>query len=253
RLRVGGLAPGEYTVVVSAPDQPGGALAVAPSRVDGVVVEAGASTKLEVLLEPGATVLGRVLDESGAPLSKADVWFEAVEPPAGYQPADDAAPAVRYSVARLMREGLGAGGSNRTATGPGGDFELHSLPAGRVRIVAKSRGLVRASTELALVPGETRSGIELVLKPGMPLAGQLVRPDGSPMQACVKVLVLPPGLGEDEVLGLAETGGQGEFRVDGLEPGPKRLLAVDGEGSWVDAPTQAGDEGQVFVASPSGS
>jgi len=198
-----------------------------------------------VLLTPGATVAGRVTDASGAPVPKADVWFELIEPQAEGRSAD-LSPASRHGRATGLRP---LGTRSARFTDEDGLFELHGVPQGRVRIVAKGKNLARASTELVLADGEARSRVDFELRPGVELAGRVLMPDGSPMQFCTKVLVLPVDRGSDEVLAVCETGPEGAFVADSIAPGPKRLLVVGADGSWVEAPAEPGGELQTFVAS----
>lgn len=249
-VRIGKLPAGHHTLVVGlSGDGPRRPQAYAPTRIDGVAVEAGQTTQLEVVLQPGATISGRVTDAAGNPIRKADVRLEVVEPPRGYRPADPStSPKLRYDMAIGMRYLAVVGAHGSSTTDAGGNFELAGVPAGCVRVVAQAEGLVRESIELTVVAGEARSRVDFVLRPGFELAGRVTLGDGSPLQLCVKVLVLPADPESDEVLAMAETRMQGDFQADGIEPGPKRLLVVASDGSWVDAPAQPGGEAQTFAA-----
>jgi hypothetical protein len=122
------------------------------------------------------------------------------------------------------------------------------VPAGAVRVAAKAPGRVRTAIELDLEPGEVRRDVDFVLEPGINLDGRVLLADGSPMPACTNILVLPAERDSDEVLARIETWMDGEFHADGIAPGPKRLLVVASDGSWIDEPAQPGGARQTFVA-----
>jgi protocatechuate 3,4-dioxygenase beta subunit len=108
RYRVPGLTPGPKSVVVRAPG-------FRPVRKMGVAVELGTDTILDLTLEPGLVVAGRILDGEGAPLAGASV---TVLPLAGMpQPP--------------------------VLSGPDGSFAVEGLPRGQVRIQADLAGYGR--------------------------------------------------------------------------------------------------------------
>jgi hypothetical protein len=245
-VRISGLPAGRHAVGVGLTNGYGPEELVgprAPLRLDDVLVEAGRTTRVEVTLPDGATVMGRVTDTHGVPVEHADVWFDMLDAPGA--PAD-ASPAARYG------RTIGASDLPRrwTATGPAGEFTLNGVPPGRVRIAAKAKGLARAAVELDMAPGETRAAVDLALPAGQELRGRVVLADGSPMQFCTKVIVLPADAASREVLAKAETGPEGLFTADGVEPGPKRVLVVGADGSWLEETVEVGGELQTFVARP---
>jgi len=213
-----------------------------------VVVEPGRITLLEVTLQAGASVSGRVTDTSGLPLKGAQMWFELVEPEPE-RARSSLSPRRRHDLATARLQ-LNAGARVMRRSGVDGQFELHGLPAGRVRILAQAihGECVRASTELDLAPGESRSRVDFELRPGLALRGSVRLGDGSPMQFCTKVFVFPADPASDELLAVSETAFEGAFVAEGLEPGPKRVLVVGADGSWVEATVEPGGEPQTFVA-----
>jgi hypothetical protein len=66
------LAPGSYVLTASAPGKP-------PTRSDAIDVSSGSSTRgVRIVLSPGGTVTGHVVDERRAPLAGVELRFDAV-------------------------------------------------------------------------------------------------------------------------------------------------------------------------------
>jgi len=171
---------------------------LAPADLRGLSTESGEEVgPVEIRLEAGARVEGRVLDPTGAPVAGAhvNVAHRAEE---GYRP---------------LRIG--------DRSGPGGVFELVGVPPGKVRLSA-FHAEQRAEEEIDLGPGG--AVVDLVLEPERGLRGRVVDPQGRPVEHA-QVEAQPVGsrgAGPDHHG--ARTGPLGRFRFD-VDPGDYRLTA----------------------------
>lgn len=171
---------------------------LAPADLRGLSTESGEDVgPVEIRLETGAVVEGRVLDPTGAPVAGAhvNVAHRAEE---GYRP---------------LRIG--------DRSGPGGVFELLGVPPGKVRLSA-FHAEQRAEEEIDLGPGG--AVVDLVLEPERGLRGRVVDPQGRPVEHA-QVEAQPVGsggAGPDHQS--ARTGPLGRFRFD-VGPGDYRLTA----------------------------
>jgi hypothetical protein len=106
KFEVTRLEPGRYTVEVSAGDG---------SKSASVVVEPGATATVELALERLAKITGKIVDEAGAPIAKAEVMIGAGE-------------GGRIEVSREH-------GDPQIFTDDDGTFETHAAAGGRVLLV----------------------------------------------------------------------------------------------------------------------
>ncbi len=126
--------------------------------VDGEVTSLAPTDHLEVVLTPGASLSGSVLDATT------------------HQPIDDATVSVHGASAR---------------TDPAGHFELTKLPPGRYKPSATSIGGYGETGEsLLLNLGQQVGGLVIEVHPVAVVAGRLVIDDGTATQPC------PPGQGD---------------------------------------------------------
>ncbi len=165
-------------------------------------VEPGETRALELGLEKGAELSGRILDEAGTALADALVR------------------------ANVETETWPSSAYRRVQSGEDGSFTLRGLAAGEARIQAELDGYETAERSLGrLHAAETRHGIELVLSRGNAIAGRVVWPDGSPAEATVTVQESSRGFGFDEAAASEETAADGSFRITGLGDGAVRVQA----------------------------
>lgn len=138
RAEFHGLPAGTYSVRVQT--------AEAATATATAVVEPGARESLELDLRPGASVVGRLVDEQGAPLSgDARVYLRDTESRIGVP--DMLPPEYWYETAP---EG------HRTEMGPDGRFRIGPAAEGRYRIGVKAEGRPNLffDTEHELLPGQ---------------------------------------------------------------------------------------------------
>ncbi|HKE02046.1 MAG TPA: carboxypeptidase regulatory-like domain-containing protein [Planctomycetota bacterium] len=184
-----GILPGNWTISASTDDGPAGSIEidVAPRR----------ATKCAVRFEEGATVVGRVVDESGRGIDGATV---RVGPTEG---------TWRDRTIHLT-------GGARTLSRADGSFRLTGLPTTKVWVGASKSGMRGGGKPdpIVLTDG-AETAVELVLTRGEALSGIVVNASGEP-QAGFVVGVSSPQLGAEQ---RAVTDADGRFSVGGLSPG----------------------------------
>ncbi|WP_063747612.1 carboxypeptidase regulatory-like domain-containing protein [Corallococcus macrosporus] len=118
--------PGERFTVEDAPVGPVSVTATLPDGRAGkaqAATTSGGTTQVEVVVEAGGGVSGRLVDASGAPVARAYVDVEGITSP---------------------------------ATGPDGRFSLTDLAPGTHRLIAWSRSTARAERQVTLASGQVR-------------------------------------------------------------------------------------------------
>jgi protocatechuate 3,4-dioxygenase beta subunit len=213
-----GLPPGiDYQIECELPDW-------APGRAENVVVAAGADREIELRLQAGARVSGRLVDEAGQPVVDAQLHAQ-IEVKHGAE--------SRYE----HRQGKVA---------EDGTFAVRGLPAGEVTLNVQKKGCVDAKLELGkLEDGAVKEGVELRVLSGHFVAGRVLWPDGKPVPgATVRAEEIDPD--RDNSFYFRDTGdpgfksdGEGNFRVTGLKDGP---FVVTAQGASPPAESAAGAE-----------
>lgn len=175
-----------------------------------LLVGAGECVEIQIHLQRGATVRGRVLDASGAPVARATILGNA-----------GASYATRP-------------GSGTTQSDVDGRFELRGLAPGSQTLSSSAEGLLSATCdELTLVDGEVREGVQITMEAGLSLAGTVQWPAGLGVPG-VRVVVIPHELAGDgwrvyerarSEEGSAESAKDGSFQVSNLPPGSYAVYA----------------------------
>ncbi|HEX6883020.1 MAG TPA: sigma-70 family RNA polymerase sigma factor [Planctomycetota bacterium] len=166
--------------------------------------EVGTRVELTVALEqPGATVVGRVLDGEGRGLEGARVLI-------GHESADWAA----------TRAGAPP---QRARTDAAGRFRLEGVPLDELPLHARAPGLGSVSRTLRVRAPETE--LELVLAPEARLAGHVLDPRGAPVAGALVYT------DERDAFASAEgrTDDAGRFQLCGLGSGRTRVTATHAE------------------------
>ena len=204
RFRLDGLGPGRQRVRAAA-------------RGYGAQLHSAVrpGTSIEFLLPPGAAIVGGVRDAQDRPLSGALVELEEADG-ALFQPA-----------------------YRPVATDTRGHFEILGLEPGKFRLVARHRELAPAVSDVfSLVEGGEEQ-VDLVLRPGVTVAGRLVGPDQGAVRGSV-TLAEVDGQPAPETLvatSKAEAGADGHFeprarpaRKPGAGRGRSGIRAATGRG-----------------------
>lgn len=148
--------------------------------------------EMELILEPGGAISGRVTDTDGAPIPGARVYPVARD---------------RYRVGESEMRGLSV------VTGSGGAFLLPFLPAEQWQLLAAARGCQPSLTEDLTVGAKS---VEIVLKPGLTLAGRVV---DAVSDVGIEGMTLSATEEGIPVRARARTEAGGTFVFDGIAPG----------------------------------
>jgi len=194
----------------------------------------GETRELLVTLARGASVSGRVLDETGAPLGDVHLRLDP----------------ARVSMSEIQQAERR---SREARSGPDGAFAFGGLAAGEYDLVAAAADRRPASTELVLERGEARDDVELRLERGLAVRGRVVDTGGEPLARARVMAYIPPRLldvssyfdMQNRVEVHADE--DGVFEVFGFEPGDTVRVDVSAPG-YVKARAQARPDGEAVVA-----
>jgi protocatechuate 3,4-dioxygenase beta subunit len=205
---------------------------------------------VEVVLRPGRLGVGRVVDESDAPIAGAEVTLRSA------QPTDPMTAAIQFA-----RRGGDEAEEPTAATDAEGRFEIADLAAGRYDLEVRAGGFAPAKVPGVKV-GEGGGQVDLgtvVLAPGASIEGRVADPDGRAI-ASAEVTVRA---GRDGLLGWSgaagprakvQTDAGGRFVVADLAPGQPVVLTVAKEGYGTEATSSLRPpaDGVAVVLRPAG-
>lgn len=196
-------------------------------RADGLGVTAGETLVRDVLLKPGATLQGRVLDENGAPIEGARIAVAGA--------ADSDFPG------RMRRMLMGLASDAQARSAADGAFSAARLPAGsgQTLTVTHLEHEPRTIGGLTLKPGSANPKVTVVLRRGLGLRGVVKDALGKPVADAEVELsrsfAFQSGRGgRTRVFGFSggpdsrpkkTTGPDGTFRFEGLLDGDYTLTA----------------------------
>jgi protocatechuate 3,4-dioxygenase beta subunit len=222
--RIDGIEPGDAMVVAEA-------IGYAPRKIPGVTIGKDV-VHLDVVLERGDAVEGRVLDRAREPVVGAEVVAVPDEKEEDAGLFDDS------DYGRRMRV-LVAAGLTAARTGLDGAFRLADLPDGKYRIVARAPGY-EVGVAPPVSPGT--SGLEIVIHRFSAVSGTVLAADTrEPVRRFTVDLVDPKKLqarrAKNELIDyrVASEGEivfehpAGRFLYDGLRPG-EYVVLVQAEG-----------------------
>ncbi len=164
-------------------------------------------TSVSFFLAPGASVVGRVRDGQDRPLAGAVVDVESVRSGVGFQPA---------------------GRPEETDTQ--GHFEVLGLQPGEYRLTARHRELAPAVTTITLARGAVEQ-VDLVLRPGVEVAGRLVDAEERPVRGSVALAEVDGEAAPSTVAEVSNSlaGDDGRFKMAHVPVG-RQVLAVVASG-----------------------
>jgi large repetitive protein len=161
-------------------------------------------TSVEFFLPPGAAIVGTVRDAQDQLLSGALVELEEAEGQ-GFQPA-----------------------YRPVATDSHGHYEILGLEPGRFRLVARHRELAPALSGVFSLAEGGEEQVDLVLQPGVAVAGRLVGPDQRSVRGSVTLAEIDSQAAPETLTETARSaaGEDGRFRLTHLPPGRHALAVV---------------------------
>jgi uncharacterized GH25 family protein len=166
-------------------------------------IQAPAERPLRVTLSPGARISGRVVDESGEPVTNAEV--------------------------RAFPEGPGRGGAADPLDENGG-FLIKNVSPGRHTLAVAAPGFQPVQRRgIEVVAGKTVSGLEVVVRKGATIEGRVTTTEGHPV-AGTRLRVMPTEGADNPLLaglGLSEAvaDGDGAYRLEGVAEGNRSIVA----------------------------
>jgi len=189
----------------------------------------GESRELEVSLERGSTITGRVVDGSGAPVAGASIFTVAPEDLG--RPISRRSGGLMYTGVdgMLYEEAILRTWADEARADESGRFALSGVATGPARLrVEHPDFLFRDLAPLDVLDGQDVSLGDIVLERGSTIEGRLFDADGLPARAgSVGVKRLPDEGGDEaagpEVLTFTHVEGDGSFRERGLRSGRYRL------------------------------
>ena len=222
----GGLLPGRYQVQARDATQGTGE--------SGVIALTRGQTRsgVQVRLERGVRVTGRVQDPTGRAVSGAQVRLARATDNIMAQAMESAIPA-----------GMGGASGHSATTNRQGEFEIANVPPGSYDLVATHPSYARNRLPGVTVRrGADTHGLRVVMSEGGGVRGRLTDSSGEPISGGV-VLIGPGGFH------MVTAGGQGEFSIGGLASGSYLAVPMDTRGMAAGGGPQAFPEmGVVDVA-----
>lgn len=159
-------------------------LAQASGYLPGQTAAGGSNDELRIVLEPGATLRGRVVDERGRPVAGALVQWLMNRQPSPAAPGNDLGvttgpvPPIPFADSPPVAIGFGDSTSDEN-----GEFVIAGVQAGAGEILASHGDFAPSAREpTELLPGATVEDITLILREGGILEGRLVDARGFPVR-----------------------------------------------------------------------
>ena len=177
------------------------------------------AAEVAIVIEHSASVAGVVKSPGGAVVAGATVEIDTGEP--------------------AWKNAIQSGPKPAKATSTAdGTFVLDSLRSGKLHVSASSKDWAESpAVELDLVAGQRLSGIELVLREGGTLTGEVYGEGGRP---AVGMFVQAAQM-KDFDMRMSFTGSKGEFRIEHLLAGTYQVVAMPARG---DASAAAANDGE---------
>lgn len=189
------VPPGPMSLVVMAPGY-------TAARLPTMTVEEGKPvTDLEVAMDTGVKLTGRVTGPDGAGLG-------------GVTVREDMGDRMR----NMMR--LAGGMDSTTVTDPRGEYTIEALAAGEKSFAFSRQGYLTETKTITLTSGTAR--LDATLTTGVRLTGTVMSEGGGPVGDALVTATSPsdPSFGQQ-----ARSDSSGSFQIEGLAPGHYRLTA----------------------------
>ncbi|MBL9038820.1 MAG: carboxypeptidase regulatory-like domain-containing protein, partial [Archangium sp.] len=206
--------------------------AALPGFIGAEVESVAPADNVRLVLSPGATISGLVLEPDGGP-STAEV--SRVLPPAE----------------RTRAQAMRPNNYDSVRTDADGHFEMKGVPPGKWRLTANHRvsrmgssaSMDGPTAELTIADGQQET-VTLRFKAALSLAGRVVRADGAPARDVIVRVQQGPDLHA-----MARTAHDGSFSVTDVRPGSVSVLAHGNDGTKAEVTAQAGDTALLVLLS----
>lgn len=203
-FQVGDLEEGTWEIQV----QGDGLISGSPTKVD--LPRGDGAEPLLISLVRAATVTGRVLSPSGEAIQAAKVYASEGGP--GWQ--------------SMLTE---AAFAPETLSDEEGAYELTGIPPGGASLVAEHQDFAAsAARSLDLAAGEQRPDVDLTLKLGGTITGEILRPDGTPGSG---YLVNGNNTADQSIINTS-SGADGTFRFEHVPEGSWQVVGIDQSADW---------------------
>ena len=234
RFAFNGLAEGDYRVDVQ---KTGYAPSVQP--FDPSVSVHVPNDRLEIRLQRGGVITGRVLDGSGQPVSDLSLMaLRRLDMPRGgptqWLPSPMMGGQQTNDVGEFRIAGLAAGeyivAALRPMSSPFGSATV--TPTAHVTATTTTyypgTSNQAAAQPIAVRAGDTVANIEFTmqLSPAFRIAGRVVDESGQPVQGAMVMLISDPRIGAFGPSGHAQSDSEGRFSIADVTPGTYRLHAT---------------------------
>lgn len=179
-----------------------------PGAAPGVAVPS--ETPVRVVLQPAARVSGHVTGPDGKPVAGATVALR-----------ESATQVVGNPFSHPTRK------AHEGVTDDDGAFSFPDVSPGPFQIIATAPRHQRAELRgLEVKPGQDLSGLAILLPAGATVEGKVLAPDGQPLEGA------DVSVADTSINGLpgfsfqsATTDADGQYRIEGISPGPHTLEA----------------------------
>jgi hypothetical protein len=214
-----GLAPGEYVVVARAPG-------LAPTVVPGVTIDRRTEAPVDLVLRPGARIVGRLLGEGDRAVAGRAVLNDL-----------DGRPVPRALADRFAVE-----------SGADGRFAVEAVPLGEHVLGASASGLAGRRVEVAVRASDRQVDVgDVRLEAGLAIRGRVQTNAGRPI---ADALVRASGRRGHRSEARSEA--NGTFVLAGLDAGTHHVAAETDGYAEETKTAEAGGAPLVFVLSPAG-
>ncbi len=179
----------------------------ASAELSGVPVSS--PEPLVIVLMPSSSLAGHVTDAAGRPLARISLT------------------ALSRRAVVIAGHVVSTGRPLQTRSRDDGSFAIEGVEPGGVELTASGSGWQDTQQNLQVPAGQNLEDLEIVLRKSASLTGRVLGPDGEPVvgAAIGRPEPEPPGLILAFHAPLATSDGDGRFSIDGLPPGPLRLVA----------------------------
>jgi large repetitive protein len=222
-FELNGLRPGRYDIVARAPG-------FAPAVAAEVAIDERSEARVDLVLRPGAHVVGRLVDANERPVTgRVDVGELDGRP-----------------TPPLLKGPLAA------TAGADGRFAIDAVPIGTHALGVDAPGFARERVDVAVGAGVGQVDVgDVRLDAGIAIRGRVRSKAGEPLaDASVRTIEIRQGQGREHIE--ERTQADGTFVLAGLEPGAHRLFAEAAGFAIVEQTAEAGGEPVEFVLSPAG-